>query len=122
MSLDDDAARTAAVLQMWRSERPGHPALVLVDEQLAAGRRLVANEPKRPGSTPRPYLRILGTSASGLDVTVYLDLVRVTVARVALRPIAAAVPGTEPNSNGEVTAPVADLALCRRVLHAVFAA
>ena len=118
----DAAARTAAVISAWRSQEPGHHALALVDEQLAAGRLLVANEPKRPGTAPRPYLRILGTSATGLDVTVYLDLVRVTVARVALRPIAAAVLGTELNGRGEVIAPVSDLGLCRRVIEAVCAA
>ena len=118
----DTAARTEAVLQAWRAEHPGHHALVLVDEQRAAGRLLVANEPKHARAPSRPYLRILGTSATGLEVTVFLDLTRLTVARVALKSVAAGVPGIGWNGKGEVTAPVSDLDLCRRVIDAVFAA
>lgn len=106
----------------WQQSLPGHNVLRLVEDQIEEGRILEAPQPKGTAGGQRPYLRVLGTSVSGLDVTVYLDKDKITVARAALRPIAGAVPGTSENGKREVVAPVADLALCRQVITAVFEA
>jgi hypothetical protein len=105
LSPEDEVAARDAVAAEIETRWPSSGFKPVFDAQLAAGRQLLAPRPRPNAQARMLYLRLVGKSASGLDISVYLNPRAATVTRRDLLEAAAKFPGTTRDTRDDVVAP-----------------
>jgi len=102
----------------WRGQNPSSGAFALVDELSELGLRIVAPLTRKDKQV-EPYVRAVGTTASGAKLSAYINTETMSISNASLLSSAASLPGADVRPNGNVHFDVDEVALCVAAIRAL---